>query len=289
MQMSRWTEADAHFARAAEQNQRMGAKPWVAYTQVSHAAMLRARGGPGDEARAAELLARARALARELGMTSLLRKMEKTRDGQAGPPSSASTERPMRELARDSVAAGSAGGDAASEAYVLRHEGEHWTARFGNEITRLRDAKGLHYLAHLLRHPGEEFHVLEIVGGALESGLDALDSEDRDAVRGRLAELDEQLADAHAIGDSARALRFEEEIDTLARRVAGAVGHAHGERRAGSAGERARINVTRAIKGVLQKLDESSPALAGHLRRTIRTGTFCSYNPDPRVPIHWAS
>jgi hypothetical protein len=27
--------------------------------------------------------------------------------------------------------------------------------------------------------------------------------------------------------------------------------------------------------------------LADHLDRTIRTGTYCSYSPDPRVPIAW--
>ena len=30
---------------------------------------------------------------------------------------------------------------------------------------RLKDTKGLGYLAHLLRHPGTEFHVLDLVGG----------------------------------------------------------------------------------------------------------------------------
>ena len=30
-------------------------------------------------------------------------------------------------------------------------------------VVRVKDAKGLHYLAHLLRHPGREFHVLDLV------------------------------------------------------------------------------------------------------------------------------
>ena len=49
-------------------NERMGARPWVAHTQLEHARMLLRRDGDGDRRQAAELLARARATFRELGM-----------------------------------------------------------------------------------------------------------------------------------------------------------------------------------------------------------------------------
>jgi len=39
----------------------------------------------------------------------------------------------------------------------------------------------------------------------------------------------------------------------------------------------------------MTRIREQSPTLADHLDTTIRTGTFCSYNPDPRAPIVWAS
>ena len=58
---------------------------------------------------------------------------------------------------------------------------------------------------------------------------------------------------------------------------------ADGERRA----EQARLNVTRAIRVVLTRLDGLHPSLADHLRATVRTGRDCSYRPDPRVPIYW--
>jgi hypothetical protein len=53
------------------------------------------------------------------------------------------------------------------------------------------------------------------------------------------------------------------------------------------AAEQARVNVTRAIKTVLQRIREHHPLLSDHLETTIHTGTFCSYTPDPRVSIHW--
>jgi hypothetical protein len=49
---------------------------------------------------------------------------------------------------------------------VFRREGEYWTVGFAEQALRLKDSKGLGYLAHLLRHPGVEFHVLDLAGGS---------------------------------------------------------------------------------------------------------------------------
>ncbi len=57
---------------------------------------------------------------------------------------------------------------------VFRREGEAWTLEFGGHPTRLKDRKGLRYLAHLLARPGEKVHVLDMVraveGGPAASG-----------------------------------------------------------------------------------------------------------------------
>ena len=55
----------------------------------------------------------------------------------------------------------------------------------------------------------------------------------------------------------------------------------------GSPAERARVNITRAIRGALSRIRAHSPALADHLHATIHTGTFCAYTPGPRAPITW--
>ena len=55
----------------------------------------------------------------------------------------------------------------------------------------------------------------------------------------------------------------------------------------GAAAERARVNVTRAIKGALQKISVHHPALCAHLSSTVRTGNACVYLPDPRMPVQW--
>jgi len=51
--------------------------------------------------------------------------------------------------------------------------------------------------------------------------------------------------------------------------------------------ELARVRVTRAIKAALHRIGACSAALIAHLTATIRTGSHCSYTPDPRLPVKW--
>src|SRR5262245_40891987 len=41
---------------------------------------------------------------------------------------------------------------------VFRREGDYWTIAWRGGRCRLRDLRGFHYLAQLLRHPGRDFH-----------------------------------------------------------------------------------------------------------------------------------
>jgi hypothetical protein len=69
--------------------------------------------------------------------------------------------------------------------------------------------------------------------------------------------------------------------------LARAVGLGGRDRRAASHAERARLNVTRAIRSAMANLARANPTLGEHLSRTVRTGRYCSYTPDPRAPITW--
>jgi DNA-binding SARP family transcriptional activator/tetratricopeptide (TPR) repeat protein len=66
--LERWDEAERHFENALEQNEQMGARPWLAYTREDLAKSLRRRNAPGDEERAAELAGLALQAYAELGM-----------------------------------------------------------------------------------------------------------------------------------------------------------------------------------------------------------------------------
>jgi tetratricopeptide (TPR) repeat protein len=189
---------------------------------------------------------------------------------------------------------------------VFRREGDYWCVAFLGQVVRLRDLKGLRYLARLFADPGREFHVLDMVaaegdgsvgtspdadiGLAIASTLDAgvlLDAQAKEAYCRRLAEIDEDIEEARAMGDRERAAQAQAERDFLVRELARAFGVGGRPRRAGSNSERARASVTRALRQAMARIHAHHPALGQHLDRAIRTGTYCVYLPDPRVPTAW--
>jgi len=189
---------------------------------------------------------------------------------------------------------------------VFRREGDYWTVIFDGATVRVRDRKGVHYLAGLLADPGREYHVLDLVaaetgsGAQVDSGQAArlprsalgdagemLDTRAKNAYRRRLAEIDDDIEQAHAIGDGERAAQADAERDFLLRELSRAVGLSGRDRRAASASERARAGVTRAVRQAITRIAEHHPQFGEHLSRTIRTGTYCAYMPDPRAPARW--
>ena len=179
---------------------------------------------------------------------------------------------------------------------------------FDGHTVRVRDLKGMHYLARLLADPGREYHVLDLVAAETDSGRqrdnnqadglprstlgdagEMLDERAKNAYRRRLAEIDDDIDQAHAIGDSERAAQADAERDFLLRELSRAVGLSGRDRRAASASERARAGVTRAIRQAITRIAEHHPQLGEHLNRTIRTGTYCAYMPDPRAHAGWGT
>jgi tetratricopeptide (TPR) repeat protein len=284
--MERWSEAEEHFEEALRSNERMGAHPWVVRTSTDWADALLRRDGPGDRERALELRAQAGKLARELGMGPLGGRAEVHADGCI-------QRRPTVEPI------------SAARPNVFRHEGEYWAIAYVGDAFRLKDSKGLRYLARLLAERGQELHALDLVTGespqgrperAVEPGLivsrprdagEVIDARAKVAYRRRLTELEEELEEARSFGDDERTARAEEERDFLVAELAGALGLGGRPRRANSPSERARVSVTRAIRAAIARIREHSNVLGEHLERTIRTGTFCSYRPDPQAPIDW--
>jgi hypothetical protein len=114
-----------------------------------------------------------------------------------------------------------------------------------------------------------------------------IDAEAKAAYRARLADIREDLAQAERWNDPERVSRLQAEEQTVALELVGALGLGGRTRVAGSVSERARVSVTRAIRAALVRIHEHDKALGDHLDATIRTGTFCSYIPDPRVQITW--
>jgi hypothetical protein len=53
------------------------------------------------------------------------------------------------------------------------------------------------------------------------------------------------------------------------------------------AAERVRVNVTRTLKLALTRIGRVYTELENHLVRSIGTGAFCRYQPDPDESVSW--
>src|SRR5262249_2762038 len=115
-----------------------------------------------------------------------------------------------------------------------------------------------------------------------------LDRTAKSAYRERLADLREELAEAEQLNDWGRATRAREEMELLTQHLAGAVGLGGRNRLAAADAERARSAGTQDIQAAIPPALPRLPALADHLQRHIKTGTYCAYAPDPAHPIDWA-
>src|SRR5262245_18885614 len=203
------------------------------------------------------------------------------------------------------------GADVVGEAAVPRRtrfrcDGEYWTIAFDGLEVRVRDGRGIRFLAQLLFQPYKQLHAVELVASSafvtreradlpavtdvcavpLELG-DAgvlLDARARSSYRRRLEELRGELSEAEARHDRGATDRLRREADFLTTELLEAMRG----RRAANHAERARIVVTKAVKSALHRLAAVHPRLAAHLQATVRRGYFCVYMPDPRMPITWS-
>lgn len=195
------------------------------------------------------------------------------RDHEATPPSVAAPRRVAQRTSR------------------FHREGDYWTIGPPRRAFRLRDSKGLGYLARLLAEPHREFHALDLVGSGqaatVASEVPILDPEAGRRYRTRVRDLEEEIAEAEAWNDEARAAIARNELSAVAEEVAHSTGLSGRSRSFASESERARVSVTRVIKAALSRIGEASPELKHHFASTVRTGTYCSYTPDPRLPIRW--
>jgi len=241
----------------------------LAHTLHDYALLLRRRAGPGDLPAASAALAEARAIAVDCGMTKLLAALD-----QPDQPASILT---------------------------LNREDDFWLIGYADARARVPDSLGLRYLDQLVRNPGRELAAMELAQLAAATGASAtpasadglhdasgtgadevLDPQARAAYRRRLAELDEDLAEAGQWNDTERASRLRAEKDFLVRELAAAAGLGGRPRRLGAESERARLNVTRAIRSAIARIRDRAPAAADHLDQAVRTGTRCSYSPPNR-------
>jgi tetratricopeptide (TPR) repeat protein len=281
----------ARLAEARKACERTGYKPMLAVIDVDEARMLARRDGPGDVARARKLLQRGLERAEEVGVPPLDERLARAAALLPAQDDTPAAPQPVEEGAASAV---------------LAREGDVWRLDYEGRVLRVRDAKGMRHLALLLANPGVEFHAVDVAtaaergaapaaqsaeGLAVQAGTGdagpALDSQAKAEYRSRLEDLRAEIEEAEAFNDPERVAQAREEMDFIARELSAAVGLGGRDRRVASASERARVNVTRALRREIRRIAEEDARLGHELETTIRTGTFCAYEPDPRRPVAW--
>lgn len=62
---------------------------------------------------------------------------------------------------------------------VFRQEGQYWTIAYEAVVIRLRDVKGLHYLAHLLGRPGQRVSASDLFAAVAQAPTEVASSPER--------------------------------------------------------------------------------------------------------------
>ena len=255
--------AAVHFEEALRAAAAAGAAVEMAQVQFAFARVLLGRGAPGDAGRAQRLLV----------------------DLLVGVP------------ARDDVAPR----PSPARDYVFRREGDFWTLAWDVRVSRVRPMRGFDYIAELLRRPHRAVYGVELMSpsapgpapltrrDAVEHGLQVvaaargtagIDPRARRDYRARWQMLVAEQADAERDHDLGRAAGIQREIDMLADELAAG---ARAAGRSASAQERARINVRNCVSTALRVIRRHDEPLWRHLVNTIKTGTYCVYEPDQAI------
>jgi non-specific serine/threonine protein kinase len=195
---------------------------------------------------------------------------------------------------------------AAHKESLFLRQNDYWIVRYHGHAALLKSTRGLRYLAVLLRDPGREFHVTELlarpmdvstpaaavaankrVTGTLYAGLPLFDARAKAEYKRRVNDLRQDLKQAERFNDPQRLTAIQNELQAIADHLASAVGLGGRHRKTCSDAERARSAVTKSIKKAIQKIGEEIPSLGYHLAVRIKTGYFCSYNPHADRPVAW--
>src|ERR1022692_1268266 len=176
-------------------------------------------------------------------------------------------------------------------------EGDFWSLTYEGVVVRLKDSKGLRDIARLLATPGREVAAVDLasethwnaghslsaiadLGLGVEAGVgDTLDAEARTQYRSRLADLEAEILEDEANNDAERASRARDEREFLLAELRAAVGLGGRSRRLLDPAERARKAVRERVHDAITHLEKVHHGLGRHLRRSVRTGGFCIYDP----------
>src|SRR5262249_24679732 len=157
----RYDEAVEWFAKARAVLDEQGARPLRAIVDYDEALMYARRGAAGDRERAVPLLETALRQFRALGMPGWIRRAEHLlHEGTEWVPDAPASAEVRPDRPPPEPLLGKEGeeptktDDRRADAYLFRQDADIWDIAYAGKTVRLKNARGLQYLACLLCHPG---------------------------------------------------------------------------------------------------------------------------------------
>lgn len=182
-----------------------------------------------------------------------------------------------------------------------RDRGGAWIVTYCGETRLFSHVNGLSYVYLLLQCPGTPIKASQLIrvsqsplcsrpallDGDLENeseaGVPILDEQACKAYTLELKRLQEEYRTAEAKHDLALMQNLQRDQEFISSQLNVNRGLYGRKRTFATQSERARVTVQKAIRHALHKIRHANTELAEHLQAAIKTGTWCVYDPEPRI------
>jgi len=148
----------------------------------------------------------------------------------------------------------------------------------------LPEVKGFYDIQKMLSQPRQLFHCAELMGNVVtERGEKLFDAKARKQYEKRIAGLQADIREAEQRNDFSQFEKLQEEYDKLIEYLSQSLGIRGKVRERNNPVEKARSAVTWRIRSAIARIESHHPQLGAHLSNAIKTGSFCSYQPDRKI------
>lgn len=189
--------------------------------------------------------------------------------------------------------------------------GDSWIVRYNLVTKSIRDNKGMHYIAHLLRNKNNAVFTVDLYRAVnppaidfdsqpdlssmnleqlIEHGLQVqatgnqdylLDGPYLNAIKKQRNEIKDQIDLHQDLGNSEEANYFQTELDNINTLMSSSINHKGGSRSMPNLSKKSYDAVSKAIRITKNNLKKTFPELALHLDKHIKMGAFFIYQPSP--------
>ena len=160
-------------------------------------------------------------------------------------------------------------------------EGSTWRLGYEGREVVLPEVKGFFDLSKLLSIPKQVFHCAELMGSVLdEKGDIVFDQKAKTQYEKRIMSLQKSMQEAEKGQLFDTLEKLQDEYDSIIDHLSKSLGLKGRIRETGSPVEKARAAVTWRIRHAIARIEGHHPLLGAHLSNAIKTGTFCSYQPE---------